>query len=123
MRRDLVRSLRGARLSAPDRLTGTVLVAFSDAGVFRMRAVVVGSVAFQTYPALLGVGIPANLARTADLDIAQAHLIAVMVEDEITRTPKDLLKKVDSNIVGIPTPRWKACVSSATHSDPEPRSV
>lgn len=103
-RRDLVRSLRGARLPAPDRLTGNVLAAMSDAGVFRMRAVVIGSVAFQAYSPLLGVRIPASLARTDDLDIAQFHSIAVMVDDTINADLEEILRTVDPGFTGIPDP-------------------
>jgi hypothetical protein len=103
-RRDLVRSLRGARLPAPDRLTGNILAAMSDAGVFRMRAVVIGSVAFQAYSPLLGVRIPATLARTDDLDIAQFHSIAVMVDDEIHADLEEILRRVDPGFSGIADP-------------------
>jgi hypothetical protein len=78
-RHDPVRALRAARLPTPHRITGEVLAAMAEAGVFRVRAAVVGSVAFQSYAGLLGVRIPASLARTSDRDEAQFHSIAVAV--------------------------------------------
>lgn len=68
-RRDMVRSLRAARLPYSDALTGDVLAAMSEAGVFRLRAVVIGSVAFQCYAAMLGERLPATLSRTSDVDV------------------------------------------------------
>lgn len=105
VRRDLVRSLRAARLPVPDRLSGEVLEALAEAGVFRLRAVVVGSVAFLAYSGLLGVRIPASLSRTGDLDIAQFHSIALAVDDEIDGDLEQVLKRVDKRFVGIPDPR------------------
>lgn len=101
-RRDLVRILRTARLPAPDRLTGEILAAFAEAGAFRLRAVVVGSIAFQSYPGLLGVRLPAPLLRTADLDLAQFHSIAVAVEDAIEGDLLSLLRRVDSDFHAVP---------------------
>lgn len=70
-RRDMVRALRAARLPVPDRMSGDIMAAMAEAGVFRLRATVIGSVAFQTYSGLLGYHLPASFSRTGDLDIAQ----------------------------------------------------
>ena len=53
-RRDMVRALRAARLPVPDAMSGDVMAALAEAGVFRLRAAVVGAVAFQSYSGLLG---------------------------------------------------------------------
>jgi hypothetical protein len=103
-RRDMVRSLRAARLPAPDKMTGDVLAALAEAGAFRLRAAVVGSVAFMSYAGLLGVRIPASLARTGDLDIAQFHSVAVAVEDEIGDSFLSLLQRVDKGFTAIASP-------------------
>src|SRR3546814_13807909 len=47
-RRDMVRALRAARLPIPDRLTGEVMAALAEAGVFRLRSAIIGSIAFQS---------------------------------------------------------------------------
>jgi len=103
-RRDMVRSLRAARLPAPDKMTGDVLAAMAEAGVFRLRAAVIGSVAFMSYPGLIGVRIPASLARTGDLDIAQFHAVAVAVEDEIGDSLLSVLQRIDKGFTAIPSP-------------------
>ncbi|RDD60941.1 nucleotidyltransferase family protein [Ferruginivarius sediminum] len=103
-RRDMVRALRSARLPYPDKITGDVLAALAEAGAFRLRAVVVGSVAFQCYSGLLGVYIPATLSRTGDVDIAQFHSISLAVEDQIDADAEALLKRVDRRFRAIPDP-------------------
>lgn len=103
-RRDMVRALRAARLPVPDTLTGDVLAAMAEAGVFRLRAAVVGSVAFQTYSGMLGVRLAASLSRTADLDIGQFESIALAVDDHIDEDLEAVLKRVDSGFESIPDP-------------------
>jgi hypothetical protein len=70
--------------------------------VFRLRAVVVGAVAFQTYPGLLGEHLPATLSRTGDLDIGQFQSIAIAVEDRIEQDLETILKKVDPRFEAFP---------------------
>ena len=99
-RRDMVRALRAARLPVPDAMSGAVMAAL--AGVFRLRAVVVGAVAFQAYPGLLGCHLPATLSRTGDLDIGQFPSISIAVEDAIDQDFEAVLKKVDPRFEAIP---------------------
>lgn len=103
-RREMVRALRGAGLPTPDRRTGDILAALAEAGVFRLRGVVVGAVAFQCYPGLLGVRLPASLARTSDLDGAQFHAISLAVADRIDVDLETLLKRVDPGFRAVPDP-------------------
>jgi hypothetical protein len=99
-----VRVLRDARLPVPDRLSGAVLEALSAAGAFRLRAVVVGSVAFQCYAPLLGVRFPAAAGRTGDLDIAQFHSVALAVDDEIDADILTVLRRVDQRFQAVQSP-------------------
>ena len=62
--------IRSANLPRPPREIGEVLVALAREGVFRLRAVLIGTVAYQTYPGLLGTRLPAQTVLTGDLDIA-----------------------------------------------------
>jgi len=103
-RESSVRVLRDARLPVPDRLSGAILEALSAAGAFRLRAVVVGSVAFQCYAPLLGVRFPAAVARTGDLDIAQFHSVALAVDDEIDADLLTVLRRVDQRFEAISSP-------------------
>jgi hypothetical protein len=82
-RRRLVSVLLGMGLLRPDPFTGDLIEVLWKAGLFRPRAVLVGTVAFQTYAGLLGVRLPATQAMTSDLDIAQFHSISLLVGDTI----------------------------------------
>jgi hypothetical protein len=102
-RMNLVRALRSAGMPTPDRRSGTILAALAAAGAFRLRAVLIGSVAFQCYPPLLGIRLPASLTRTGDLDIGQFHSIAVAVEDELNTDLLSVLRSVDPRFEPVPS--------------------
>lgn len=95
----LVRSF-GAPRPAAD--IGAALAAMANAGAFRLRAVLVGTVAFQTYSAMLGRRLPAAILQTGDVDIAQFSDTSVAVED---RTPPmlDILKETDASFRAVPS--------------------
>ena len=103
-RRNLVRALRSASMPSPDRISGNVLAALAAAGAFRLRAVLIGSVAFQCYLPLLGVRLPSALSRTGDLDIGQFHSISVAVEDEIDADLLTVLRRVDPRFQAVMSP-------------------
>lgn len=100
-RASLVRALRSAHMPSPDRLSGSVLAALAAAGAFRLRAVLIGSLAFQCYPPLLGVRLPAALARTGDLDIGQFHAVAIAVDDALDADLLSVLRSVDSRFEAV----------------------
>lgn len=102
-RMDMIRALRSARLPGPDPLSGKIMSALSEAGAFRMRAVVVGSAAFQTYSPMLGVRFDDAAGQTSDLDLAQFHDISLAVEDSIPDDFLTTLKDVDSRFTAIPS--------------------
>lgn len=62
-RKSIRRSLKAAGLPEPDGITSPVLEALANAGMFRLRAAIVGTVAFQTYSGLLGVKLPGTAVR------------------------------------------------------------
>ncbi len=101
-RRLLVRSLRAAGLHAPDDRTGRVLTALAQAGVFRLRAAVVGTVAFQTYGSALGFVMPSQAVRTGDLDIAQDYGISMAIDDGLDRSFLDVLRAADPAFTPVP---------------------
>jgi hypothetical protein len=101
-RRKLVSALtREAGLIPPDRFTGDVVEALAAAGLFRLRSVLVGTVAFQCYPALLGVRLPAAAAMTGDADLAQDYAISAEVEDSIPPI-LDILQALDPSFRALP---------------------
>lgn len=93
--------VRTARLPAPDDLTGRIADALSLAGVFRLRASVVGTIAYQAYPGLLGALLPSSHMRTADFDLAQFYRIAIATENEIPPLG-EVLRDVDPSFRPVP---------------------
>jgi hypothetical protein len=95
-RRQMVNALRRSGLPSPDDRTGELLAALARAGVFRLRACLVGTVAFQCYAGLLGVRLPGTAVRTGDLDLAQFHSVSVAIaEDERAPPLLEVLRSVD----------------------------
>jgi hypothetical protein len=80
-RRSLVTSLRDIGLPTPPAFVGDVVEALWKAGIFRLRGVLVGTLAYQTYAGLLGVRLPAAPIMTGDVDFAQFHSVSMLVED------------------------------------------
>ena len=101
-RRKLVATLvREAGLPRPDPLAGDVVQALADAGLFRLRGVLVGTVAFGIYPAILGTRFPGSLMGTGDADFAQFHSISAAVGDGLPPV-LDVLRAVDPTFREIP---------------------
>jgi len=100
-RRAMVTSLRAAGLPTPDAMTGDVVEALWKAGLFRLRGVLVGTMAFQTYAGLLGARFPTAALATGDADFAQFHSISVLSDD--TMPPVlDVLRSVDGSFRPVP---------------------
>jgi hypothetical protein len=101
-RRRMVATLtREGGMNAPLRFTGDVVEALANAGLFRLRAVLVGTVAFQTYSGVLGVRLPASLMQTGDADFAQFHSISAAVNDSIPPI-REVLEKLDPTFREVP---------------------
>lgn len=101
-RRKLVSTLtREAGLVAPERFTGDVVEALGNAGIFRLRGVLVGTVAFQTYAGYLGVRLPGASLQTGDADFAQHYSISSSVEDSLPPI-LDILREIDPTFREIP---------------------
>ncbi len=101
LRRALVNALKRVGLPAPDRLLGDVVEALANAGFFRLRGVLIGTAAYQTYAGILGVRLPRASLQTGDVDLSQFHSIAVAVDDS-TPPMLDVLKAVDPTFAEIP---------------------
>jgi hypothetical protein len=101
-RRALVSTLvRSFGLAPPIPTIGAVVDALAKAGIFRLRSVLVGTVAYQTYPAMLGMKIPGALLQTEDVDVAQFANVSVAVGDE-TPPMLEVLRKVDASFRQLP---------------------
>jgi hypothetical protein len=101
-RRAMVTALtRSFGLPAPIAPIGDIVTALARAGVFRLRSVLVGTVAYQSYPAILGVKLSNSLLQTSDVDIAQFTSISVAVGDQ-TPPMLEVLQGVDRTFREIP---------------------
>lgn len=103
-RRKLVSTLvREAHLQRPEGKTGDIIQALAEAGFFRLRGVLVGTVAYQCYPAVLGVRLPSTSMVTGDADFAQFHSISMAVDDKMPPV-LDTLRSVDPTFREVPHP-------------------
>ena len=96
-RQSLVSTLvRSGHLPSPQPEIGEIVAALAKAGVFRLRGVLVGTSAYQTYAAMLGMRLPVAGLQTEDVDIAQFAAVSVAVEDK-TPTALEILWEVDAS--------------------------
>jgi hypothetical protein len=111
-RRALVATLvRSFGLPAPIGPIGDVLAALSKAGVFRLRSVLVGTVAYQAYPAMLGLKLQGALLQTSDIDVAQFKSVSVAIGDH-TAPMLEVLKSVDRTFREVPHTSSRGDVTS-----------
>ncbi len=102
-RRRLVSTLtREAHLPRPPLITGQVVEALAKAGFFRLRGVLIGTVAYQCYSAILARRLDAVTMQTGDADFAQFHDISVAVGDSLPPI-LDVLRAVDPTFREIPS--------------------
>ena len=100
-RRTLVRALIAAGLPTPDPLSGAVVEAMWKAGFFRLRGVLVGTLAFQTYAGALGVKLGGRPLMTQDADFAQSWGISENIGESLSN-PLTILQGVDPTFRAIP---------------------
>ena len=102
-RRRLVSTLvREAYLPRPLALAGQVVEQLAKAGFFRMRGVLVGTIAYQCYSAILGRRLDAVAMQTGDADFAQFHEISVAIKDSIPPILQ-VLQEVDPTFREVPS--------------------
>jgi len=102
-RRRLVSTLtREAYLPRPLPITGQVVEGLAKAGFFRLRGVLVGTVAYQCYSAVLGTRLDAAAMQTGDVDFAQFHEISVAIKDSMPPI-LEVLRGVDRTFREIPS--------------------
>lgn len=101
-RRSLVSMLvRSCGLPRPIPEIGKIIEAFAKEGMFRLRGVLVGTLAYQVYSAMLGIKLPIATLQTADVDIAQFKNLSVAVKDH-TQPALEILRKVDKTFQAVP---------------------
>ncbi|NEV03017.1 GSU2403 family nucleotidyltransferase fold protein, partial [Bradyrhizobium uaiense] len=102
-RRRLVSTLvREAYLPRPLPIAGQVVEGLAKAGFFRKRGLLVGTVAYQCYAAVLGRRLDAVAMQTSDADFAQFHEISVAIKDSMPPI-LDVLRQVDPTFREVPS--------------------
>lgn len=91
----LARVLRAEGLIGTDRDTGSLLLAFARAGLFRLGGTLVGTAAFALYQGELGVRFSSDdLAQTGDIDFASFERLSVALGDRVEEDPGDILQSL-----------------------------
>jgi len=110
-RRALVSTLvRSFGMPQPVTEIGETVAALAKAGAFRLRSVLVGTAAYQTYSAMLGEKLPSAILQTGDVDIAQFANISAAVEEQMPPI-LDVLRAVDKTFRAVPTTHGNAIMS------------
>jgi hypothetical protein len=100
-RQEMVRALVASGLPAPDPVSGLIVEAMWKAGFFRLRGVLVGTVAFQAYAGPLGIKLAGRPLQTQDTDFAQFWGISENVGDSMPPL-LDVLRSVDDTFKEVP---------------------
>lgn len=89
----LARVLRAEGFMATDRDTGSLLLAFARAGVFRLGGTLVGTAAYALLQGDLGIRFDSEeLAQTGDIDFASFERLSVALGDQVEERPGDILQ-------------------------------
>lgn len=99
-RLEAVRMLRAAGFPSPDGITGALVEKIAKAGFFRLRGVLVGTVAFQTYPGLIAAR-PERHLQTGDIDLAQDYGISIALAESIEPILGEI-KEIDPTFREVP---------------------
>lgn len=111
-RRQLVSLLRRSGLPGPRAEFGRVLEVLAAAGLFRGGMVLIGTAAYQSYPALVGAILPAGSLMTQDIDLGTASLAITPDQNAIGASLEELLRRADPTFSGVPALSNSAALSS-----------
>lgn len=107
----MVSTLRRAGLPGSDPFAGDVTKALAEAGLFRLHALLMGSVAFSTYAGMPGARLPATAMQTGDADFAQDFAISSEVQDSLPPILK-ILQSVNPHFRAVAHQTDKASLSA-----------
>ncbi len=75
-RRQTVSLLKSARIPGPTIQQGRILEVLANAGLFARGMTLVGTVAYQTYPCIVGAHLASAALATNDIDLSIAEFVA-----------------------------------------------
>jgi hypothetical protein len=100
-RRTTVSMLKRSGLPAPSIAMGRLLEAIAKAGLFNNGIVLVGTAAYQIYPAVVGATLSAAALTTQDADLAAASL--AVASDSKGESLLDVIKRADPTFIPQPS--------------------
>ncbi|WP_342358568.1 GSU2403 family nucleotidyltransferase fold protein [Terrarubrum flagellatum] len=83
-RREIVQMIKRAGVAGPSKQTGQILEALERAGLFDSGLIVVGTIAFQMYPIIIGHHLANAGMMTNDANFAVASIIDIRGDAELT---------------------------------------
>jgi hypothetical protein len=101
VRRTTVSMLKRSGVPAPTIAMGRVLEAVAKAGLFNKGIVLVGTAAYQIYPAVIGATLSPAALTTQDADLAAASL--AVTSDVRGESLLDVLKRADPTFTPQPS--------------------
>lgn len=99
LRRKQVSMIKTAGVPGPSRNIGVLMEALSRAGFFNSGLVLIGTVAFGTYTAMLGFKFDDSLMMTQDADLAVASIADTRGDASIL----DVIQRADKTFSPLPT--------------------
>lgn len=108
----LTRLLRAEGMTPTDRETGSMLLALSKVGTFRLGGTLVGTNAFRLMEGDLGVTLPlGGAANTGDIDIAQFQRLSLAMQETVEPSLSETFSALKFDPVPDQSPnsvwRWK----------------
>jgi len=100
-RQEMVRALTAIGLPTPDSISGAVVEAMWKGGFFRLRGVLVGTLAFQAYAGPLGIRLGRRPLMTQDADFAQFWGVSENIGESMP-PPLTILQGVDATFREVP---------------------
>jgi hypothetical protein len=92
----LARVLRAEGFVTTDRDTGSLLLAFARAGLFRLGGTLIETAAYALYQGELGVRFDSDeLAQTGDIDFASFERLSIALEDKVEQDTGEILKALE----------------------------
>ena len=101
-RMEIISTLKSSGVTAPTGKLANLLLGLHEAGVLE-KAIIVGTIAFQAYGAMLGAKFGQAAFYTMDVDMTQADAISLAVGKDSLEIPLlDVLKGLDETFSEVP---------------------
>jgi hypothetical protein len=100
-RMEIISTLKSSGVAAPTGKLANLLLGLHEAGVLE-RALIVGTIAFQAYGAMLGAKFGQSAFHTLDVDMTEARTISLAVKNNPAIPLLDVLTSLDETFREVP---------------------